>query len=314
MSIPRLAIQRPVTMFMISGVITLLGADLADAAAGRPDAGVRAADAHRAHQLHRRRSARDGGADHAADRAGGQRGAGRDARRVHVVGRQQPGAPQLRLGHRPVGGRRRSPHPRRPRARPPAGRRRPADHLQVRLERAADHAARRRGRLRPGDAARAGAERAVAALRARGRRGGGHRQRRPAPPDSRRALEGKDHRAQPVGRPRRPDAAPGEPEHAARRDLPGRRHLPRPQPGPVPEPRRHPQPRRDDARGRAGLPARHRRGEGRHRAAPLVHAHQRQAGRPDAGAEAVGQEHRRGRPGRAGGSRARQPRGARHPA
>ena len=73
MSIPRLAIQRPVTMFMISGVITLLGADLADAAAGRSDAGVRAADAQRPHQLPRRRPARDGRADHPADRAGGQR-------------------------------------------------------------------------------------------------------------------------------------------------------------------------------------------------------------------------------------------------
>ena len=48
--------------------------------------------------------------------------------------------------------------------------------------------------------------------------------------------------------------------------------------------------------GRAGLPPRHRRSEGHHRAAPLVHAHQRQAGRAAAGPEAVGQEHRRGRP------------------
>ena len=68
-----------------------------------------------------------------------------------------------------------------------------------------------------------------------------------------------------------------------------------------------------DPRGRAGVHARHRRGEGRHRAAPLVHAHQRQAGRAAAGAEAVGQEHGRGRPRREGGSGARQPRGARHP-
>jgi multidrug efflux pump subunit AcrA (membrane-fusion protein) len=49
--------------------------------------------------------------------------------------------------------------------------------------------ARDRGRLRPGDAARAGPERDLAALRARGRRGGGERQRRPAAPDPRRASK-----------------------------------------------------------------------------------------------------------------------------
>jgi HAE1 family hydrophobic/amphiphilic exporter-1 len=41
------------------------------------------------------------------------------------------------------------------------------------------------------------------------RRGRGDGQRRPAPADSHRAVEGKDHRAQPVGRPRRADAAAG---------------------------------------------------------------------------------------------------------
>ena len=40
----------------------------------------------------------------------------------------------------------------------------------------------------------------------------------------------------------------GEPEHAARRDLPGRLHLPAPQPGPVPEPRGHPERGRHDPR------------------------------------------------------------------
>ena len=47
---------------------------------------------------------------------------------------------------------------------------------------------------------------------------------------------------------------------------------------------------------RQGVPvyhAGHRRRRGHHRAAPLVHAHQRQAGHPAAGAEAVRQEHRR---------------------
>ena len=203
MSIPRLAIQRPVTMFMISAVITLLGAHLADAAAGRPDAGVRAADADRPHQLRRRRPARDGGADHAADRAGGQRRAGPDARRVVLVRGQQPGAVELRVGHGPRGSGRRSPHAHRPHARPPAGRRRPADDLQVRLEPAADHADRHRGRLRPGHAARDRAERDRAALRARRRRRRRHRQRRPPPADPRRAVEGKDHGAQPVGQPGR---------------------------------------------------------------------------------------------------------------
>ena len=124
-------------------------------------------------------------------------------------------------------------------------------------------------------------------------RGGGHGQRRPAAPDSRRAVEGKDHRAEPVGRSRGADAAAGEPEHAARRGVAGRRDLSRPQPGRVHQPRRHPQPRRHDARRRADLPARHRRGHRLHRRPPPVHAHRRQARRPDGGQQAVGREHRR---------------------
>ena len=39
MSIPRTAINRPVTMFMLCGVIILLGTISLDAPAGRPDAG-----------------------------------------------------------------------------------------------------------------------------------------------------------------------------------------------------------------------------------------------------------------------------------
>ena len=153
-----------------------------------------------------------------------------------------------------------------------------------------------------------------AALRARGRRGGGQRQRRPAPADPRRAVEGEDHRAQSVGEPGRRRRCGSENQNTPLGEIyQGDSTFLRPQPGAVPEPRGHPQRRRDDPRGRAGLHARHRRGEGHHRAAPLVHADQRQAGRADSGAEAVGQEHRRGRPRRAARSGARQPRGAGHP-
>ncbi len=56
----------------------------------------------------------------------------------------------------------------------------------------------------------------------------------------------------------------------------------------------------------------HRRRAGHHRTAPPVHAHQRPPGDPDPGAEAVGQEHRRGRRAGQGRGRARQPRSARH--
>ena len=151
------------------------------------------------------------------------------------------------------------------------------------------------------------------AARARPGRRGGDGQRRPAAPDSHRAVEGKDHRAQPLGRPRRPDAAAGEPEHAARRGDAGRRDLPGPQPGRVHQPRRHPQPRRHDARRRADLPARHRRGHRLHRGPPAVHAHRRPAGRPDGGQQAVGENTVAVSAGHPGRSRAHQPRGARHP-
>ena len=96
-------------------------------------------------------------------------------------------------------------------------------------------------------AARDRRARPVAAPRARARRRRGHRRRRPAPSDSRRALEGEDPRARPAGRSRRQPAAHREPEHPARRNRRGRSHLPRPQPGPVREPERDPRPGRDDA-------------------------------------------------------------------
>ena len=195
MSIPRIAIERPVTMFMISFVIILLGAisltrlpvDL------MPDtqmptitvrvnySGVGPLEME---ELVTRPI------EQAVSAV-----AGLERVELDLVRRQRQRPPQVRLGHRPQRSGRRSPHPRRPRPRPPAGRRRPADGLQVRLELDADHGHRRRGRLRPGHAARAGAERPVAAPRARRRRRRGHHQRRPAPPDSRRPVAREDHRS-----------------------------------------------------------------------------------------------------------------------
>ena len=90
MSIPRLAIHRPVTMFMISFVVILLGAHLADAAAGRPDAGERVPEHHRPRQLRGRRAARDGGAGHAPHRAGGVGHRRSRAGQLDLVRRQQP--------------------------------------------------------------------------------------------------------------------------------------------------------------------------------------------------------------------------------
>ncbi len=87
MSIPRIAIPAPVTMFMISAIIILLGGisltrlpvDLL------PD--IDAADGQRQRALPGRRAARDGGARHAADRAGGQRGRRTRADELHVATR-----------------------------------------------------------------------------------------------------------------------------------------------------------------------------------------------------------------------------------
>ncbi len=138
--------------------------------------------------------------------------------------------------------------------------------------------------------------------------------RRPAPADSHRAVEGKDHGARPLGRSRRPADPLREPERPARRGRRGRHDLPAPQPGPVPEPRSDPRPRRADQGRRAGLPARHRRGQGHDRGPAVVPAHQRQARRAPAGHEAVGQEHGRDRATAVTRrDRAHQPRGADRP-
>ena len=211
MSIPRLAIQRPVTMFMLSAVIVLLGADLADAAAGRPDAGVQQPTHHGQHELPRRRSARDRGTDHAADRAGGQRGApaspastrsrregGSNVRLNFAWGtnldaaadevRSRSTACAAACRRKPI--RRRSSRPTRTRCR---------------SCRSASKATTTRSRC-----ASSRENEICAAPRTRRRRGGGHRQRRPPPADSRRPVEGKDHRAQSVGRSRRAGAAQSE--------------------------------------------------------------------------------------------------------
>ena len=68
------------------------------------------------------------------------------------------------------------------------------------------------------------------------------------------------------------------------------------QPGAVPEPRPDPRSRRADPDRRAGLHARHRRGQGLDRRHPFRPADQRQARRPHAGHEAVGHEHGRRSP------------------
>ena len=241
MSIPRLAIHRPVTMFMISFVIVLLGGisltrlpvDL------MPDTqfpsitvrvnytGVGPLEME---ELVTR-----------PHRAGGERRRRPRARRLDLVRGQRQRAPQLRLGHRPQRGGRRSPHPHRSRARPHARGRRPAHRLQVRLERHADHGHRRRGRLRSGDAARAGAERPVAAPRARHRRRRRDDRRRPAPPDSRRPVAREDHRPQP----RRPIAscrscAPRTRTSRSAKSTTPSRTLPAAQPRPVRQPQRDP--------------------------------------------------------------------------
>ena len=134
MSIPRLAIERPVTMFMLSGVIVLIGAmslirlpvDL------MPD--VDLPEHHGPRRVRRRRTAGDGGARHAAARAVAGGGRRPRAARVDGVGRQQPRHAEFVVGHRPERGGRRRAEPHRPRARPAARGSRPADRVQVRLE------------------------------------------------------------------------------------------------------------------------------------------------------------------------------------
>ncbi len=296
MSIPRLAIQRPVTMFMISMVIILLGGisltrlpvDL------MPDTQV--PTHHRARQLHGRRSARDGGAGHAPDRAGGQRRRRPRARRLDLVRGQRQRPPQLRLGHRPQRSRRRSPHPPRSRARPHARGRRPADGLQVRLERHADHGHRRRGRLRPGDAARDGAERPVAAPRARRRRRRRDDRRRPAPPDSRRPVAREDHRRSTSRRIAwcRSCAPRTRTSRSAKSTTPTARCC-------CAAPASSTTSTRSSnivVLTREGVPVYMRDiadVQRRHRGPPLVHAHQRHPRHPHAGDQAVGHQHHPGR-------------------
>ncbi len=155
MSIPRTAIQRPVTMFMLSGVIILLGmlslfrlpVDLMPDVS-YPSLTVRV-------QLCRRRAARNRGAHHAPHRAGDERGRRPRAARVDGAGRVQPDDAELCVGHRPERSGRRRAQPARSRARPAARGSRRAGHVQVRLERDANHGRRRRGgrrRARPSDA------------------------------------------------------------------------------------------------------------------------------------------------------------------
>ena len=98
---------------------------------------------------------------------------------------------------------------------------------------------------------------------------------------------------------RHPDPAHREPEHPARRNRRRRPHASAAQPRPVHQHRRHQEHRRHDARRRAGLHARHRRRHRRHRRSPLVHAHQRHQRHPHAGDQAVGHQHHPGRRGRA---------------
>ena len=240
MSIPRTAIQRPVTMFMLSGVIILLGmlslfrlpVDLMPDVS-YPSLTVRVA-------LSRRRPARNRGAHHAPHRAGDERGRRPRAARVDRAGRLQPDDAELRLGHRPERSGRRRAQPARSRARPAARGSRRAGDVQVRLERHADHGRRRRGASRGSrsrDAPRDGRARPLAAARARAGRGVGQRRGRPAPADSRRALQGEGPRARPAGRPDHRPAPLGEPEHPRRRNRRRRHDVPGPQPGTVREPR-----------------------------------------------------------------------------
>ena len=120
--------------------------------------------------------------------------------------------------------------------------------------------------------------------------------------------------AQPLARSRRPDPAHREPEHPARRNQRRRPHAAAAQPRPVHQHRRDQEHRRDDARRRAGLHARHRRRHRRHRGSPLVHAHQRRQRHPHAGDQAVGHQHHPDRRRREEGSRAHQRRDPGHEA
>ena len=142
MSIPRLAIHRPVTMFMISGVITLLGVisltrlpvDLMPEFE-QPQLTVRTdytgVGPLEMEELITRPM------EQAVSAVPGV---------TRVESTSSEGNSQVRLnfdwGTDLSRGRRRSPHPRRPHAEPAARGRRPADDLQVRREHPADHPAR----------------------------------------------------------------------------------------------------------------------------------------------------------------------------
>ena len=136
-----------------------------------------------------------------------------------------------------------------------------------------------------------GRERPRAPLRARRGRGRRHGQWRPAPRDPRRTVEGEDHRARPLGRPCGQRHRHGEPEHSARRGGRGRHDLPAAEPGRVPQPGPDPGHRGPHQEWHPGLPARHRRRPGHDRGPALLPAHQREARRADVDLQAVGQEH-----------------------
>ena len=269
MSIPRLAIQRPVTMFMISAVITLLGAisltrlpvDLMPEFE-QPTLTVRTNYAGvgplEMEEL-----------DHAARRAGRERRAGPRCGGIHVVGGQQPGAAQLRLGRRP-GAKpptRSAPAstacaaacPRTPtrrtifkfdsNAQPICSIGVEGDFDPVTLREIAQNELAPRFERVDG----------VAAVTVNG---GLRRQIHvELSKEKITALNLSVDRVVQMLRQENQNTPLGEIYQGDATFL-------RPQPGPVPEPRRHPQPGRDDARGRARLPARHRRGQGRHRGAP----------------------------------------------
>ena len=240
--------------------------------------------------------------------------AGLDQLNSQLVRRHQPRVALVRVGHGSQRGDGRHAHAARPRARTHADRRRADADLPAGLERDADHEPRHRRQLRSRDAARNGREPDRAAARARRRRRRGDDQGRPAPSDSRAALEGKDCGAGSARRTHFRAAPLGEHEHTAGRSEPGRADLSAAQPGPVPEPRRNPQPRADDPRRRADLRPRRRRSRRHDRRRAVAPSHQRAARRAPLGPEAVGHEHGAGRPGHQGRNRTHQRRDAQHQA
>ncbi len=250
MSIPRLAIHRPVTMFMISFVVILLGAisltrlpvDLMPESEF-PSITVRV-ELRRASGRSKWRSWSRGRIEQAVSAIAGLEQVNSTSQRRH-----RACAAAVRLGHRPQRSRRRGADARRSRPRPHARGCGSADGLQVRLELDADHGHRRRGRLRPGDAARARAERPVAAARARRRRGasvtidGGLRRQIRVDLSSEKITA-----MQLCGRSHHAGAAHREPEHPARRNRRRGSAVPAAQPRPVHQHRRHPEPDDHDAR------------------------------------------------------------------